>query len=432
MKLTKKAYIFGLECKKAAWNLCRDYDHQKKENLALAKDLFPERKVLLRENIISQDIETILDMRIRPDGQNKGSDICLLKEAASLKEKYLEELAFQKFHCEQNSIQVNRTLIILINKAYIYKESIDPKKLFVIHDVTDDVSGIALFMKEKYETILKEVKKESEPERYMGPHCRSCPILKRCWSDVPKGSVLELFNGGKRAFGLYQKSIQMIIDLPEDVRLPYAQTIQKQALQTGRPFINKAAIKEFLSSTETPFIYFDIEGSSPSIPIFEGTKPFQQIPTLFSAISKNEINFIPKSINDPRESFLQKLKEIPREGTIFCFDAYFEKARLKELAVAYPKEKEMISRILERIVDLHEIFKKIWFYHPKQRGKTTLKDVYQALFTESYTEMDGYDANKDINLFFEGKKKDLSSVYEYCKKDVLAIQKIHEYIQKVY
>jgi hypothetical protein len=425
MKLNKYAYIIGLECKKGAWTTARDSTFTKKRILELSRAIFPDKKVLIRENIISDATETLIDMRIPYEG---GSDIYLVKESKTIKEKYIEELAFQKYHCESAGIKVRNAFIAYINKDYSYNGVIQADKLFIIKDATEELSELSLFMKEKVESILKEVNKEREPKRYMGPHCKYCTAKTECWSDVAKGSVLELMNGGKRAFGLYQKNIKMITDLSDNDMLSYAQRIQKQSVECQKPFINKKAITDFFENIEEPFTYLDSEGFGPSVPLFDKTSPFQQIPAIFCAIGKKEIRFSPIDINDPRKEFLNKLKEIPIDGTIFCFGAFFEKTRLKELGNFFPEDKEFLSNLTERIVDLEEIFKKIWFYHPEQRGKTGLKEIYSAIFSESYTSLDGYDAQKELISFFEGNTKEIGHILEYCSQDAKAVKRIHEYI----
>ena len=55
------------------------------------------------------------------------------------------------------------------------------------------------------------------------------------------------------------------------------------------------------------------------------------------------------------------------------------------MAKAFPEYKEWIDSIIERIVDLNAPFKDFSYYHPKQKGSASIKNVLPALTGKSYT-----------------------------------------------
>ena len=97
------------------------------------------------------------------------------------------------------------------------------------------------------------------------------------------------------------------------------QQIQVNCVASGEPHVNKEGIKTFLDSLQYPVYYLDFETFGTAIPLFEGTRPYQQIPFQFSlhvALDNNEgavhFSFLAEGPEDPRPKLAAELKQLAR------------------------------------------------------------------------------------------------------------------------
>jgi hypothetical protein len=101
------------------------------------------------------------------------------------------------------------------------------------------------------------------------------------------------------------------------------------------------------------------------------------------------IPFLADGPHDPRPALLSALKEaIGTEGSVLVYYESFEKARLRELAAAFPEYKGWVAGVTERIVDLLVPFRDFTYYHPSQDGSASLKKVMPAVTGISYDELE--------------------------------------------
>ena len=212
-----------------------------------------------------------------------------------------------------------------------------------------------------------------------------------CWRDLPDDNVFTLYRAGKKAIDLYESGVISIRDIPDGFKLNGSQKIQKDAISNGKPNINGAEIANFVSTLEYPLQFLDFETFSMAIPIFDGTKPYQQISFQFSLdiIEKEgeqptHYSFLAKGREDPRKAFTGALKKaILEKGSIVVYNASFEKRILKELLELFPSEK-WITGAINRLADLLVPFRSFHYYHPKQNGSASIKQVLPAMTGRGY------------------------------------------------
>ncbi|MDZ7625710.1 MAG: DUF2779 domain-containing protein [Ignavibacteriaceae bacterium] len=58
--------------------------------------------------------------------------------------------------------------------------------------------------------------------------------------------------------------------------------LQLDVHKNGKPLIDKKAIKNFLSDLNYPLYFMDFETFQPAVPLFDNSKPYQQIPFQYS------------------------------------------------------------------------------------------------------------------------------------------------------
>ena len=143
----------------------------------------------------------------------------------------------------------------------------------------------------------------------------------------------------------------------------------------------------------------DFESFQVAIPLFDGSRPYQQIVFQFSVhivekegAEPKHISFVHDGIDDPRPEFAEELKKVlGKKGSFVVFSKAFEVGRLNELAKDFPKYKDWVEFVKKRIIDLYEPFGKFYYYNPKQNGKAGLKTILPLLTGKDYSELDIYE-----------------------------------------
>ncbi len=124
--------------------------------------------------------------------------------------------------------------------------------------------------------------------------------------------------------------------------------------------------------------------------------------------------------------------EISGKGSVIVFNKSFEKSVLKQLAEDFPEHKDWIEVVLSRIVDLADVFKNFFYYHPSQKGSYSIKKVLPAITGKGYENLEinnGGDASVEYyNKFIigEGDEKLYKDLLVYCGLDTEAMVWIME------
>ncbi len=136
----------------------------------------------------------------------------------------------------------------------------------------------------------------------------------------------------------------------------------------------------------------DFETFSTAIPLFDGTRPYQQIPFQYSLhvvekenAAAKHYSFLAGGTNDPRHEFIDSLKKVMGDsGSIVVYNQGFEKGVLNNLATFLPKYNEWIESLNDRITDLLAPFRSFHYFHPKQKGSASIKNVLPVLTGKGY------------------------------------------------
>jgi hypothetical protein len=193
-------------------------------------------------------------------------------------------------------------------------------------------------------------------------------------------------------------------------------------------------------------MFMDFECFQPAVPLYEGSRAFQQVPFQFSVHRIREQGallehafFIGDPVPDPRLLFLQELlKAIEGTGNVLTYNQSFEISRLKDLAIQFPEYKEPIAELIIRIRDLMEPFQQQWYYAPDMHGSYSIKMVLPALVPDlSYEGMaiaDGQAASYAFESLMyieeEGKRKKIKEdLLQYCNLDTEAMVRVWEVLK---
>jgi len=441
--LSKSKYIAGLQCPKLLWTQINqpegipepdaitqyifDQGHLVGEyakqlfpggidiphddfmgNVAATKQLLAERKPLFEAGILSGRIYCRLDILDPVDDDEW--DIIEIKSGTSVKEVYIDDVSFQKFCCEKAGLGIRSCKLGFINKQYVKNGEIDPRELFILEDVSTQVEEISEGMEERASDLLEVISNKACPEMTIGQHCLApyeCPLRMECWGFLPDNSVFDLRGGKTKQFSLFEQGISSIKDIPDDIPLSRQQQIQKECVTTGNVHVEKKEIGQFLSRLKYPLYYLDFETVGPAIPIYDGTRPYQDMPFQFSLhVVESEgsepvhHSFLAEGREDPRPQILHELQRLlASEGSIIAYNAGFEEGILKDLVGAFPEYIDWLEGILTRMVDLLFPFTNFHYYNASQKDTASLKKVLPAVTGKGYEEM-GIGAGMDASIAY--------------------------------
>jgi len=484
---SKSRYLEGLQCPKLLWKRCNAKDEfppldestraifeQGNRVTELARTLFPggiEIEGVTDYDAIIRRTQDLLPQRVslfepairvaslfaRPDilcpNKDGAWDIFEVKSSTKVKDVNLNDVAFQTVCFEKSGISIRRVHLVLINNAYVRHGKIDPKALFVISDVTELIRPLCKQVEANIELMLKVREQKTCPEVKIGLQCSTpydCPLEDLCWKHIPEDSPF-IYNRIRKdkALGFINEGFLKGADVPA-VRLNTAShQIIRASHVAKKVHVEPKALNGFLKKLEFPLYFMDFETINPAIPVYESTRPYEQIPFQFSLHiledwSKKPVHhaFLAENREDPRPEFLKKLQSlITPKGSIVAFNMKFEAGCLKNAAEVYPEYSEWVKEIEPRFVDLLVPFRRFDYYDPKQLGSCSIKALYPALVGKSYDGMaisGGEQASKEyVRVTFtdgvlEKEKREIyDGLLEYCKLDTQAMIDVLKVLKKV-
>jgi CRISPR/Cas system-associated exonuclease Cas4 (RecB family) len=397
----------------------------------------------------SDGVMAALDILVNKKGKWNAYEV---KSSVEVKDQHIRDAALQYYVMTNSGLLVNDIYIVHINKEYTRKGALDLKLLFTMVSVRKEVLALQKEIQKQIENYKKILQLTKEPVNDIGPHCSDpydCEYTDHCWKHIPEVSVFNLTRmRGDKKFELYYKGIIEFHHLPDGFSLTAAQELQVKAHRENYTHIEVKMMKEWLKQLKYPLYFMDFETFTPAAPLYDNTRPYQQIPFQFSVHVQSKPGtelehyaYLGKPENDPRPEFLKQLIVATKgKGCILVYNKAFEATRLKELQEDFPKYSGEIDKILNRLIDLMEPFQKKWYYTASMNGSYRIKSVLPALVPEmSYDEMEIGEGGTAMAAF-EGllkmtdeaeKKKIRNALLEYCKLDTMAMVKILEKLRAV-
>ena len=386
---------------------------------------------------------------LEPSGTDSWN-IIEVKSASSIKDINKYDISFQKYCYEGAGLKIDKCYLMYLNRDFIKDGPINPHQFFAMDDITSEAEMLQGGIEENIKLMLDTICIASCPEISIGKNCYNpydCPLKQICWSHMPKNNVFELYRGQDLACYFYQNGIIEISQINETSMLSSIQHKQYRAITENCEIIDRNSIELFLKKLKYPLYFLDFETFSTAIPLFDGLKPYQNIPFQFSCHIVESPDAKPESLYflaeddkaDPRIDFLENLKKAlgydgkyddnknsspATTGSILVYYETFEKNILKELARIFTEHAWWIEDVIERIVDLYEPFGKFYYYNSEQKGSASLKNVLPALTEKSYVDLEiqnGQEASlRYLNItFLKGEKEPDKAHIEKIRKDLL-------------
>lgn len=378
-----------------------------------------------------------------------GWELLEVKESTSVKEQYLRDAGIQAWVLAGAGLDVAKVAIVHIDTSYVRRGDLEVRKLFTVADVTTETRAMQSALPAEIAAMRAMIAGEM-PVVDIGPHCSDpydCDFRGHCWQHVPEDSVFDLRERGADKFALYRQGIVRQADIPLDL-LNARQRHQVEATLSRCDSLDRGAVREFLGSLWYPLCYLDFETVNPAIPMFDGSRPYQQVPFQYSLHVQASAGaepvhheFLAQPGVDPRAELTERLlAQIPEGACVVAWNQKFEKRVLGDLAQPLPAHAPRIERMLENFRDPMTLFQSRAVYLWQQKGSYSIKAVLPHLVPGlSYEGLDVADGDMAMTAYYdmcaaedpEELEHIRAALLEYCGLDTLAMVKIVERLREM-
>ncbi len=381
-----------------------------------------------------------------------GYAIYEVKSSASVKDVYIIDAAYQKYVLTRSGVNVTGVYIVNVDNEYVFDGNLDINKLFKITDVTARVDGYITQIPEKLESAALIMSSKTEPSIGLNVGCKSpypCGYFGYCLSEAGT-TELSVFDLCRMSFekklGLFARGYKDFSRLKASgEKLSAMQTRQIDcALGISCDVIDKVGIKKFLGKLHYPLYFLDFETMQLAVPEYVGTRPYEQIPFLYSLhyteSDGGEVKHaerLAEPDSDPRRAIAEGLTEdIPRGACVLAYNKSFECGRITELAERFPDLKPRLIEIRDSVVDLIEPFQSGMYYTSAMGGSFSIKSVLPALYPGDpeldYNSLDGVHNGEEAMSVYpkikdmppDERKRACDALKKYCTLDTLAMVKL--------
>lgn len=496
MNISKSKYVAFTNCQKQFWLECHKGELAVYNNASytvfrqghsvgeLALELFDsvvdvttknengslDHSAMIQKTNINIDKSAIAEASVGVDGlycqvdilknNNDGTyDIYEVKSSGYIKDYYYRDIAFQKFVLEKAGFSINKCFLVHVNKFYVRKGNINPKKFLKVCDVTHKLCDYLSDLPINIASAKELIKEKNEPIIRLNKGCHSdnaCPFKSYCFKELSEPSVfnlynadfnkkLKLFNSGIVSFDDIAKGLEVLKE--QKIKLSEKQLRQVDHCLNKQPiYVDKPSVNEFLTKVKFPIYFLDFETYYGAFPLFDGNSPFDQTPFQYSIHILHKDGKMDKkdflAVGDCDPSFdlaKQLIEDIKNDGgSVVTYNAKFEKGVLSRLIKRFTAFGCNLTDIIERLVDLRDVFSKGYVYNKDMGGSFSIKSVLPALFPDkkefNYNNLSlvhsGTEASESFAMLLkmEGKlmEETRKSLIEYCSLDTLAMVEIYK------
>lgn len=370
-----------------------------------------------------------------------------VKSSTSVKDYHRDDAAVQAFLARTCGVPLSAIALAHIDSSWVYPGAGDYTGLLREKDLTAEAFAREDEVRGWIADAQQIVVKKKEPRVLTGGQCSDpyeCGFYAHCHSQEPQAEQPIHWLPGRLGNGLttHIKTTGAIDlrDVPDEL-LNNRQRRVKAVTLSLKAHFDRAAAAQALASHKLPAYFMDFETIQFGVPIWKGTRPYQQIPFQFSVHRLSRTGklkqqaFLDLTGNDPSKAFAEALiAACGRRGPIFVYNAGFETARIRELSDRFPRLAKPLLALNERVVDLLPVARD-HYYHPSQKGSWSIKAVLPALCPDlKYGDLDGVqDGGMAMNAFMEAlapqtskaRKSEIGQqLLAYCTLDTYAMVRL--------
>lgn len=367
-----------------------------------------------------------------------------VKSATSVKDYHRDDVAIQAYVAKAAGVSLAGVALAHINSAWVYPGGHNYQGLLLENDLTAEAFAKENEVKEWLMAAQTVAAKPKAPAIRTGQQCSvpyACGFWAHCQSQEPQAEqpidwLPGAYNNALAAY-INTHNLTDMRDVPAELLNERQQRV-KAATLSGQPYFDQHGAAQALAPHKLPAYFMDFETIQFAVPIWQGTRPYQQIAFQFSVHHLTRSGtlthqaFLDLSGKDPSQAFAQALlTACGKRGPIFVYNQGFEKARISELAQRLPQLATALQALNARVVDLWPVARD-YYYHPSQHGSWSIKAVLPALCPElNYNQLDGVqDGNQAMAAYLEAlaaptsdarKAQIKRQLHDYCALDTYAM-----------
>lgn len=370
-----------------------------------------------------------------------------VKSSTSVKDYHRDDAAAQSLIARSSGVPLTGIALAHIDSDWVYPGNEDYSGLLLENDLTNEVFDRGEEVRSWIAEAQQIVARKQEPCITTGKHCGNpyeCGFLAYCQSQEPQAEQPIKWLPGRLSNGLQAHieahGLTELRDVPDELLNDKQQRVKAVTL-SGKPYFDQRAAAETLAAHKLPAYFLDFETIQFAVPIWKGTRPYQQIPFQFSLHRLSRTGkleqqaFLDLTGKDPSNAFAEALIAACGErGPIFVYNAGFETARIHELSERFPRLAKPLLALNERVVDLLPVARD-HYYHPNQQGSWSIKAVLPALCPDlHYGDLVGVqDGGMAMDAFLEALAPETSKARKteieqqllaYCALDTYAMVRL--------
>ncbi len=376
-----------------------------------------------------------------------GYRLCEVKASTKVKNEHYADCAIQAWVIG-GSVTVTGVELAHVDNTFVYPGSGNYQGLLKPEVLDADLSPLLPLVPD-WVAQARAVLAGTEPAITHGDQCSTpydCPFQHYCTRDQ---SQIEYplhclpYLQGERLQGLIDLGIEDVRHIPDDYELTENQDRVARVIKSGQAELD-LAIQMIMSEFPYPRYYLDFETTQVAVPIWPGTRPYQQLLLQWSCHVENAAHelmhhaFLAQGFDDPRRAFAEKLiNTLSDTGPVFVYNQAFEATRLAELAALFPDLKAAIEAIIVRIVDLLPLTRQ-HYCHPDMKGSWSIKAVLPTIAPElTYDDLEIGDGSAAMGAWREiyhpdtadsRRAKLYADLAEYCALDTQALVRLAAFL----
>lgn len=325
-----------------------------------------------------------------------------VKASTQVKPYFRDDAAIQAHVARSAGVPLTAVALARIDSTWTYPGEGDYRGLLVEEDLTAEVFARGAEVQTWIDEAQAVARSADEPGTRAGRQCSEpypCGFVAHCRRDEPEVAqpvhwLPQIRSTSLRAW-IDAHPGASLGDVP-DTLLSEIQRRVKAHTVSGEVYFDAEGAAADLEGHVFPACFVDFESINFGVPVWPGTRPFQQVPFQFSVHrleacgTLSHRSFVDLSGDDPSRAFAHALIDAcGSDGPVFVYNQAFEAARIRELAERFPGLSTALLALETRIVDLLKVARRR-YYHPAQEGSWSIKRVLPAIAPDlNYATLDG-------------------------------------------
>ena len=373
------------------------FDAQRDGFAAVLRDstqALSERRPLFEAGFTAQGAVVFVDLLL-PDGgaerDGQGWRLVEVKSSGSVKPYHLDDLAVQVHVLRSAGVELTSAAVACLDTHWTYPGDGNYAGLLRYEDGLAAATARDQEVQGWIDGGRAVAARPDEPDVSMGAHCTTpftCPFTAHCGQGQPQAQhpVHWLPRVQRKVLKEFLRSsgVADMAEVPDEL-LNATQRRVKHATLSGQAWFDAEGARKALAPHSGTMRFLDFEAAARPVPVWPGSRPYQQVPFQFSLHTLHEDgrvghdDFIDLSGEDPSLAFAQSLVRVcGTAGPVFVYNAGFEGQVISSLAARFPDLEDSLRALRHRLVDLKPVTEQ-HYYHPAQQGKWGLKSVLPTL-----------------------------------------------------